>query len=491
MKTKNIFTALCASTWLALGMTSCSNEDTMPAVSNEKEWHTCNLILEGGIEKFDGQTRTAGWENNDTIFLLFDAPDGSKIEGKAFYNAATATWGLSHYGALPEATSTCKAIHLKNGVLPNRGETVVSLGHNCAVYADTTATYCKEGNDVKVKAHIKPITGRIRFRGTPGTKFSLQGIPRYITYTPAEAELQLGFADDSLYVGEDGYTAYFYGADNQKKNDLWVSYSDVAYISSVGGSTLFPGKSSVADVPSVQNPGGWRRTEDKIFTIKGEKFVMIYVKGGTFTMGATFEQESDAHDSERPAHEVTLSDFYIGETEVTEALYATLSGGNISNFPKNEVTWTEALSFTKGLAQITGKNFTLPTEAQWEYAARGGQKSYSYKYSGSSNVDEVAWYRSNSGYRRNAVATKKPNELGIYDMSGNVYEWCSDWFGVYEDSIQTDPIGPASGNSNNERVIRGGDNTVTEKSCRVSFRASDAYNNCRSYIGIRLAISPQ
>lgn len=207
-------------------------------------------------------------------------------------------------------------------------------------------------------------------------------------------------------------------------------------------------------------------------TVNGVSFTMIAVEGGTFQMGATSEQGSDAYDNEKPVHSVTLSDYYIGETEVTQELWQAVMGSNPSCFsgsqkPVEYVSWNDCQEFIEKLNQLTGKNFRLPTEAEWEYAARGGNKSKGYKYSGSNNLGDVAWYSNNSSSTTHDVKTKSPNELGIYDMSGNVYEWCQDWYGNYSSGSQNNPTGPSSGS---RRVLRGGSWYYNARDCRVSDR---------------------
>ena len=224
------------------------------------------------------------------------------------------------------------------------------------------------------------------------------------------------------------------------------------------------------------------------FTVNGVQFTMVAVKGGTFTMGATSELGSDAFENEEPAHEVTLSDYYIGQTEVTQALWEAVMGSNPSdhrgdNLPVENVSWDDSQVFIQKLNQLTGKQFRLPTEAEWEYAARGGRKSRGYKYAGGNNIDSVAWYYDNSGYETHPVATKQANELGIYDMSGNVLEWCRDWYGGYQSSSLSDPQGPSSGFY---RVIRGGCYYNFARNCRVSYRISNTMDYRSGYLGLRL-----
>ena len=217
---------------------------------------------------------------------------------------------------------------------------------------------------------------------------------------------------------------------------------------------------------------------------------MVYVSGGTFTMGATSEQGSDAWDDEKPAHSVTLSGYYIGKYEVTQKLWKAVMGSNPSNFkgdnlPVERVSWNDVQEFLRKLNAMTGKNYRLPTEAEWEFAARGGNSSRGYKYSGGNSIGNVAWFGVNSGSRTHAVGTKSPNELGIYDMSGNVYEWCQDWYGSYSSSSQRNPQGPNSGSF---RVYRGGSWNYSAGRCRVSFRLYNTPGGRDSYLGFRLAL---
>ena len=218
---------------------------------------------------------------------------------------------------------------------------------------------------------------------------------------------------------------------------------------------------------------------------------MVYVSGGTFTMGATSEQGSDAWGDEKPTHSVTLSSFYLCKYEVTQALWKAVMGKNPSGFkgnnlPVENVSWNDCQTFISRLNNLTGKNFRLPTEAEWEYAARGGNRSRGYKYSGSNVLSDVAWYDGNSGRKTHPVGSKSPNELGLYDIPGNVYEWCSDWKGTYSSSAQTNPTGPSSGSY---RVNRGGSCCSDAMICRSSFRGSYSPIYRNNALGLRLALS--
>ena len=232
--------------------------------------------------------------------------------------------------------------------------------------------------------------------------------------------------------------------------------------------------------------------EKQTFTVNGVSFTMIAVEGGTFQMGATSEQGSDADNDEKPVHSVTLSDYYIGETEVTQELWRAVMGSNPSYFsgylqrPVENVSWDDCQEFITKLNNLTGKNFRLPTEAEWEYAARGGNKSQGYKYSGSNTIGNVAWYTYNSGSKTHDVKTKHANELGIYDMSGNVYEWCYDRYEVYSSRSQISPAGPTSGSS---RILRGGSWDCNVKRCRISYRDYYDPGSRSDYGGFRLSLS--
>lgn len=218
---------------------------------------------------------------------------------------------------------------------------------------------------------------------------------------------------------------------------------------------------------------------------------MVYVSGGTFTMGGTSEQGSDAYDDEKPTHSVTLSSYYICKYEVTQALWRAVMGNNPSNFkgdnlPVECVSWDDCQTFINRLNSYTGRNFRLPTEAEWEFAARGGNYSRHYKYSGSNYISDVAWYDGNSSNRTHPVGTKQANELGLYDMSGNVWEWCSDWYGSYSSYSQNDPTGP---NSGSYRVNRGGSWRYGAWLCRSSCRFSSSPGLRFNFLGLRLVLS--
>lgn len=226
------------------------------------------------------------------------------------------------------------------------------------------------------------------------------------------------------------------------------------------------------------------------FDVNGVEFKMIKVRGGTFLMGATDIEEKSSGYS-KPRHQVTLSDYYIGETEVTQDLWVEVMRDDPSYYISNSrpvecVTWSDCQSFIKELNILTGKRFRLPTEAEWEYAARGGSRTKGFNYSGSNEIGDVAWNMDNSSDITHEVRLKMPNELGIYDMSGNVWEWCDDWFGDYEKSAQINPKGPSSGS---HKIVRGGSYFCDEETCccpwyRAWLFPDKAYYN----LGFRIAM---
>jgi len=229
------------------------------------------------------------------------------------------------------------------------------------------------------------------------------------------------------------------------------------------------------------------------YTVNGVTFKMVNVEGGTFAMGNPDYQSSSSFKDEGPVHNVTLSPFSMGQTEVTQELWLAVMGNNNSanvgdKHPMDFVSWNMAQEFIAKLNEMTGETFRLPTEAEWEFAARGGKNSNGYAYAGSNTIGDVAWYDGNCEGHHD-VATKAPNELGIYDMSGNVWEWCSNWYEAYTAEAQTNPVGPLTGT---EKVLRGGSWFGSQyapgvKTCRVTQRFKGSLDYADDDIGLRLA----
>lgn len=241
---------------------------------------------------------------------------------------------------------------------------------------------------------------------------------------------------------------------------------------------------------------------DTVFEVGGVRFYMKYVAPGTFNMGASVSSGLPNYDPsamgiETPAHEVTLSPYLIAETEVSQALFLAVMGYNISTisnifYPVHNVSYNEAVLFIKNLNKITHFEFRLPTEAEWEYAARGGgMADHCFLYSGSDDPDKVGWHLLNSDSTMHACGTKDPNALGLYDMSGNVMEWCSDWYGAYSDESQVNPQGPDEPVSvyDKKKVVRGGSYLDSYYYSRCTSRASQTPAFEESTVGFRLVMS--
>ncbi len=294
----------------------------------------------------------------------------------------------------------------------------------------------------------------------------------------------------NILLGKDNADNYDGRAD--VNNDTYVDGNDLNVLIN-----LVLGKEVNPPAPGTQT-----------FTVNGVSFTMVTIEGGTFTMGAA-DDDPDALITERPAHNVTLSGFSIGQTEVTQELWLAVMDSNPSHFSSNNdyadnlqrpvesVDWYKCQKFITKLNQLTGQNFRLPTEAEWEFAARGGNLGHGYKYSGSNNIGDVAWYWGNipsqtenePGFGTQSVATKAPNELGLYDMNGNVCEWCNDWYEDYSSDAQTNPTGPDyDPNYYFYRVIRGGCWRAPDWYSRVTSRDSDDYSSISWANGFRLAM---
>ena len=218
---------------------------------------------------------------------------------------------------------------------------------------------------------------------------------------------------------------------------------------------------------------------------------MVLVDGGTFTMGASQNQLKEAESDEKTCHQVTVDAFYICKYEVTQDLWTYVMGKNPSHFrgarlPVEDITWNDCQKFIAKLNELTGETYRLPSEAEWEFAARGGNLSKGYKYAGSNTINDVAWYNANSGNSTHTVGGKMPNELGIYDMSGNVYEWCQDWKAPYSHQHEVNPQGAEEGSC---RVNRGGRWGGSARACRTSDRSMSSPHYHFYHLGMRLARS--
>ena len=360
-----------------------------------------------------------------------------------------------------------------------------------------------QGQDIKKKCKTcgKPLK-ECEYRGkhsqqqqhtTPASAPKPKEGSIYISSNPSGAVVKL----DGTYKGETPLTV-----EKQKVGSHTVTFSKEGYESVTKTVSVTAGKKAECNATLKKkasqqqtNTGTSSNTtstqkkvrvdgNDLVFTCDGTeyRYKMVYVGGGSYTMGCTSEQGSDCFRDEKPAHAVSVSGFYMGQTEVTQALWKAVMGNNPSNWkgntlPVESVSYSDCQDFINKLNSMTGKTFRLPTEEEWEFAARGGNSSWGYKYSGSDNLGSVAWYDGNSGSKTHPVAQKQANELGLYDMSGNVWEWCSSlWCSDYNSS-----------RSGSDRVYRGGSWFSRGRGCRVSYRSDDDPSGRYDYLGFRLA----
>ena len=336
-------------------------------------------------------------------------------------------------------------------------------------------------------AESKPVTGSLSVNSNPsGATVLIDGKERGTT--PVELS-NLSLGKHQLKVQKQGYEDL-----TQTVTVKEGQTSELILALSAKPDEQVPSKVVQQTQNAVSNTAS-SSASSQTFTVNGISFKMVKVGGGTFQMGSN---DSEADSDEKPVHSVTLSDYYIGETEVTQALWEAVMGSKPSynggwtssyglgdSYPAYGVSWDDCRIFISKLNSLTGKNFRLPTEAEWEFAARGGRNSNGYKYSGSNTLGNVAWYTDNSGSQTHPVKTKQANELGLYDMSGNVWEWCQDWYGSYSSESQTNPKGAASGS---DRVRRGGGWDSDAGYCRVAFRNWGSPGNRIINLGLRLAL---
>ncbi|MBR1448293.1 MAG: SUMF1/EgtB/PvdO family nonheme iron enzyme [Prevotella sp.] len=507
-----LFSMLAACTLMLGGCTNDIEELITEPADDGQTLHTAILEFNGGIDRFEGQTRAVAsdWADGARLYIQYTTTSG-RVDGAATYSQSTGQWEVQYYGTITRGqTAKCEVYYFDNPQTTSL--TSVTLSAQSAVFSDNQASYLYEDGVVKLSAHLKPLTGRLRFRGTAGQQVSFSGLSWYTAYSIIDNTLSTQATDMTLTVGNDGYTPYVYASFAKpylRQITVDSGDEDYAFRKTFDDSVLATGKSGFLDIPTMTSRNGWQLVDgtQQDFTVLGNgktvTFKMIKVKPGTFQMGST-SGDSD----EKPVHSVTLTkSYYMGETEVTQALWYAVMGQNPTsggstwsstyglgdNYPAYYVSYEDCQQFVTKLNQMTGQQFRFPTEAEWEFAARGGMKSKGYTYSGSNTIDDVAWYTvnsydlgsSNANYGTHQVKTKSPNELGLYDMSGNVWEWCYDWYGSYSSSAQTDPTGASSGSY---RVYRGGSWLSTASDCRTANRNYIAPTDRNSYLGFRLAL---
>ena len=474
---------------LLLCLASCQRVEPVEDPAGE---HTCELRLSGGVIPFDGGTKASGdftYTNENRIYVRMVAGD-RVVLGVARYDEGRGSWIFSYNGSLGSATQGSA-----HAVLFARSFTESSLRVTCSfvtpIYEDANASFAVSDGAITLTTQLAPKTGRLSFvhdheQGTGrwiGNRMS--GISYYSSFNLSDFTFQVqdGIETDFWQTRGDS-SEYLYGFFTDPEDPVvWIRGGDY-YVRHFPKDAFLPGQSGYVNNPEA-NLDGWVRYWSNLYTgvggrngSAGAQFTMKYVPAGTFQMG------SEQQDVARPVHPVTLPHYYIGEKEVTRDIWYNVMGepsdwaNNIG--PVSERTYDQIQEFIRKLNEQTGNRFRLPTEAEWEFAARGGNFSKGYMYSGSNKLDEVA-----IRWADLAVGARQPNELDIYDMSGDVAEICADWFGPYSEGAQTSPTGPESGQ---QRVLRGGTRYDEETTCAVWYRSSiDVYMS--SYeIGFRLAM---
>ena len=474
--------------WL---LSAACSQIERPRVEESGE-HSCELRIAGGVTGFSESTRAEGgfnYSRENRLYLRMVA-GGQVVLGEATYQEETESWTLTYHGSLNGATqgsATAVLFERVRDVLTDR----VFIDYSTPIYEDPAAAFTMDGSGITLSATFSPKTGRLSFvhdlEEGQGRGFRrISGLKIYDAFDLAEFRFsEIESVRQNWFSFERGRQNEYLYASFATPDDPYILFYDWdAFYRHLPASVLDPGQSGYVDHWDVSQDGWdiyWTHGQwlEGIKGSAGVDMVMRYCPGGTFSMGNASDPEAS------PVHSVTLPHYYIGETEVTKAMWYNVMGepSDWANNPQpvNYRSYDEILRFIAELNQKTGRRFRLPTEAEWEFAARGGIFSDGFTYSGSNILEKVA------NRRDFAVASLERNELQLFDMSGNIAELCSDWYGPYTSEAVTSPTGPASGQT---RVIRGGHHYDNETRFTVWARAkfSDYGEDRNDEVGFRLVM---
>lgn len=413
--------------------------------------NSCSLAFNATLQDFDTSSVTRGsdeWNEGDKIYLYF----GESVYGIAEF--LSGSWVLNYYGEFSmNESGTCVAYYFDN--IEFESSSIVKMNYDTAPFKAEDGKYAYDGENLAVSANLKPMVGRIRFAGSPDSIISVTGITRYSSYSIVQNTFSSSASLITLTVQSDGYTPYIYGFFTSKEEPrLNVMTSESGFNRKCSTLIFKTGESGWMNVPTLKSHNGWMN--NLYFKVDSVGFTMLPVKYNS-------------------------SIFYLAETEVTQALYAVVNKHSTPTYPNRPSTFayhSSSTDFISTLNDRTSLDFRLPTKDEWQYAAKGGELSQGYAYSGSNVISEVAWYASNSGGGEHSVAQLMPNELGFYDMSGNLWEWTS----------TKAPINSAY----THYYCCGGSYGDTPISCEITSLkniSDDGYYNNRNLLGLRLALS--
>lgn len=419
MKTiKRTFQTFSTIVLTAMLFIACSENDEFAEDLNNTptEEHIANcatMYLEGSKKDYDAtRNTTTTWEEGDKLHLQFKVGNAF-VNGVATYQAETQEWNVQYYGTLTIGEeATCEVYQFITAGESSR--TIIDLDQHSIIYADKAATYIFEGDVLKITANLTPMTGRIRFKGDANTSYRFSGLTYYTAYDiVSNTFITANFPTTTSETGSDGYSAYYYLVIPEGNNKLcFDDYSNcVSFTKSLSGNALKAGHSGFLNLPTLESFNGWDLFTYKDFTYSNITFRMIRVL-------------------------TESSHYYVGETEVTQELWKAVMGSNPSshtgekNLPVENVSLENCREFIAKLNTKLGVYFYLPySSTEWTFAAQGAGANKGYTYCGSNTLDDVAWNADNSEGNTHPVKTKLPNEIGIYDMNGNVAEWIENNYG--------------------------------------------------------------